>query len=129
MPEVSGASHIAFTVTDVERSSAGNASRPCSGGPGDDEDVNRILAHPASGWVLALRQYHGSPGERFDEFRTGLDHFAFQVADRAELEAWEAELRRRGDVVFSPIADTPTASMIAFRDPDGIQLELWLPTG
>ncbi len=132
MPEVSGASHIAFTVTDVERSSAWYCTLLglVQVAQGDDEDVSsRILAHPASGWVLALRQYHGSPGERFDEFRTGLDHFAFQVADRAELEAWEAELRRRGDVVFSPIADTPTASMIAFRDPDGIQLELWLPTG
>jgi glyoxylase I family protein len=132
MPAISGASHIAFTVTDVERSGAWYAELlglvQVAGG--DDEAVSyRVLAHPASGWVLALRQYHTRPGDRFDEFRTGLDHFAFQVADRAELEAWEAELQRRGDITFSPIADTPSASMIVFRDPDGIQLELWLPSG
>ena len=132
MPEISGASHIAFTVTDVEASSAWYCDLlglvPVGGGD-DDEVSARVLAHPASGWVLALRQYHGRSGDRFDEFRTGLDHFAFQVADRSELEAWESELRARGDITFSPIAETPSAAMITFRDPDGIQLELWVPTG
>jgi glyoxylase I family protein len=48
------------------------------------------------------------------------------VPTRAELEAWQARLEER-DVVFSPIAGTPIGSVIVFRDPDGIQLELWLP--
>ena len=132
MPVIAGASHVAFTVTDVERSSAWYCDLlglvPVLGG--DDDAVSyRILAHPASGWVLGLRQYHAAPGDAFDELRTGLDHFAFEVSDRAELEAWEAELQRRGDIPFSPIAEAPGASMIVFRDPDGIQLELWLPSG
>ena len=132
MPAIDGAHHVAFTVTNVERSSAWYCDLlgflPVRGG--DDADVSfRVLAHPASGWVLGLRQYHARAGGDFDEFRTGLDHFAFGVADRAGLEAWEAELRRRGDITFTPIVDTPTGSVIVFRDPDGVQLELWLPPG
>ena len=132
MPAIVGAHHVAFTVTDVERSSAWYCDLlglvPVL--RGDDADVSfRVLAHPASGWVLGLRQYHSRPGGGFDEFRTGLDHFAFGVSDRSGLEAWEDELRRRGDITFTPIAETPIGSVIVFRDPDGVQLEFWLPSG
>jgi catechol 2,3-dioxygenase-like lactoylglutathione lyase family enzyme len=61
-----------------------------------------------------------------DEFRTGLDHFAFGVATRAELEDWQRELSSRG-ITFTPITETPIGSVIVFRDPDNIQLEFWLP--
>lgn len=30
-------------------------------------------------------------------------------------------------VPYSPIAETPIGTVIVFRDPDDIQLELWLP--
>ena len=132
MPDITGAHHMALTVADVERSKAwySDLLGLVEVFGGDDEEVSfRVLAHPASGWVLGLRQYHRRPGDRFDELRTGLDHFAFGVADRAELEAWEAELRRRGDITFSPIAETPIGSVVVFRDPDNIQLELWLSAG
>jgi catechol 2,3-dioxygenase-like lactoylglutathione lyase family enzyme len=75
--------------------------------------------------VLGVRQYAGHPAGAFDEFRTGLDHLAFGVASRAELEAWERELASRG-VKYSPIAETAIGSVIVFRDPDNIQLEFWL---
>ncbi len=132
MPEITGADHVAFTVSDVERSSAWYCDLLglVQVLAGDDDVVSyRVLRHQASGWVTGLRQYHSRPGGAFDEFRTGLDHFAFAVADRAALEAWEAELRRRGDIDFTPIAETPIGTVIVFRDPDGIQLELWLPSG
>jgi glyoxylase I family protein len=132
MPTLTGAHHVAFTVTDVERSSAWYCDLldlvPVLSG--DEAHVSyRVLAHSGSGWIVGLRQYHASRGGRFDEFRTGLDHLAFGVADRSGLEAWEEELRRRGDIPFTPIADTPIGSVIVFRDPDGIQLEFWLPSG
>jgi glyoxylase I family protein len=96
---------------------------------GDDETVHfRVLAHPESGWVLGVRQYPQHPDGGFDEFRTGLDHFALGVESRAELEAWEQRLRAEG-VPFTPIADTPIGSVIVFRDPDNIQLEFFLPAG
>jgi len=131
MAEITGGHHLAFTVTDVTRSAAWYCEllgmQEVMGG--DDEDVSyRVLAHPASGWTLGLRQYHKVPHDGFNELRTGMDHFAFGVASRAELDAWVPELERRG-IEFSPIADTPIGSVIVFRDPDRIQLELWLPMG
>jgi glyoxylase I family protein len=96
---------------------------------GDEDTVRfRVLAHPDSGWVIGVRQYLGREGGAFDEFRTGLDHFAFAVSSRAELEGWEQRLREV-DVVFTPIAEIPIGSVIVFRDPDNIQLEFWLPAG
>jgi glyoxylase I family protein len=128
VPDITGPHHAAFTVSDLERSVAWYTDllglvelfRH------DDDEVSlRVLAHPTSGWIMGLRQPRQASGDQFDEFRTGLDHFAFGVADRATLEAWEEELRRR-DIAFTPIADTPIGSVICFRDPDNIQLEFWL---
>ena len=128
MPDITGAHHAALTVTDLDRSLAWYTD--LLGlvelfGDDSDEGRLRVLAHPDSGWILGLREYPQKPSDAFDEFRTGLDHFAFGVADRATLEAWEDELRRR-DIAFTPIADTPIGSVICFRDPDNIQLEFWL---
>jgi glyoxylase I family protein len=129
MPSITGGHHVALTVSDADRS----AEWYCSllnmqvALTGNSEDVKfRVLADPASGWVLGVRQYPSPVADRFDEFRTGLDHLAFGVATRAELEDWEKELSSRG-ITFTPIAETPIGSVIVFRDPDNIQLEFWLP--
>ncbi|MGH8986821.1 MAG: VOC family protein [Acidimicrobiia bacterium] len=131
MPEITGPHHAAFTVSDLDRSLAWYTD--LLGlvelfGDDTDEVRFRVLAHPGCGWIMGLREYHTGPGDRFDEFRTGLDHFAFGVSDRATLEAWEEELGRR-DITFTPITDTPVGSVIVFRDPDGIQLEFWHSPG
>lgn len=130
MATITGAHHIALTVTDVERSV--QWYQELLGMQvvmqGDDDTVRfRVLAHP-SGWIIGLRQYPGKEGGAFDEFRTGLDHVAFTVSSRNELDACAAELAERG-VPFSPIAETPIGMVIVFRDPDNIQLEFWLPAG
>jgi len=129
MPTITGAHHLALTVPDVQRSAAWYMDllglvQVLEGG---DESVTfKVLAHPACGWVMGLRQYRDGSGDAFDEFRTGLDHLAFGVADRSELEAWETELARRS-ITYSPIAESPIGTVLVFRDPDGIQLEFWLP--
>jgi glyoxylase I family protein len=129
MPSITGGHHIALTVTDVDRSAEWYSELLGMSvlAAGDDETVKvRVLVDAASGWLLGLRQYHGREGDGFDEFRTGLDHFAFGVENRAALEEWERELSARG-VAYTPIAETSIGSVIVFRDPDNIQLEFWLP--
>jgi glyoxylase I family protein len=130
MPSITGGHHIALTVTDADRSAEWYSGLlgMSEVAAGDDETVKvRVLADPGSGWLLGLRQYHGREGDGFDEFRTGMDHFAFSVENRAQLEEWERELSARA-IEYTPIAETPIGSVIVFRDPDNIQLEFWLST-
>lgn len=129
MPTIVGGHHVAFTVRDADRSAEwyGDLLDMKVVMQGDDDSVRfRVLAHPESGWIIGLRQYPGYADGAFDEFRTGLDHFAFAVSSRAELADWEERLRAAG-VKFTPTAETPIGSVVVFRDPDNIQLELWLP--
>jgi len=129
MPSIAGGHHIALTVTDADRSTEWYSGLLGMSQlmAGDDETVKyRVLADPKSGWVLAVLEYHGRERDGFDEFRTGLDHFAFSVENRPALEEWERELAARG-IEYTPIAETPIGSVIVFRDPDNIQLEFWLP--
>jgi glyoxylase I family protein len=131
MPTITGGHHIALTVRDADRSAQwyGDLLGMQVVLKGDDDTVRfRVLAHPDSGWVVGVRQYPGREEGAFDEFRTGLDHFAFGVSSRAELESWEQKLRA-ADIPFTPIADSPIGPVIVFRDPDNIQLELFLPAG
>jgi glyoxylase I family protein len=131
MPKITGGHHIALTVRDADRSAQwyGDLLGMQVVLKGDDDTVRfRVLAHPDSGWVIGVRQYPGREEGAFDEFRTGLDHFAFGVSSRAELESWEQKLRAAG-IPFTPIADSPIGPVIVFRDPDNIQLEFFLPAG
>lgn len=131
MASIAGGHHIAFTVRDADRSAAFYSELLGMQTliQADEDDVRvRVLAHPASGWVIGLREYPGRPDGEFSEFRTGLDHFAFTVQTRDELEAWQTVLEDKG-VPYTPIAETPIGTVIVFRDPDNIQLEFWLPAG
>ncbi len=68
----------------------------------------------------------GSVGA-FDHRRTGLDHFAFKVADEGELDRWIAHLDDLG-VAHSPVRVRvlDLGRFVSFDDPDGIPFELWL---
>jgi catechol 2,3-dioxygenase-like lactoylglutathione lyase family enzyme len=85
-----------------------------------------VLAEPRSGIVLGLHHHDSNPGQLFDERRTGLDHMSFAVAGRADLDAWASWLDSLG-VENSGVVDTDDPvpySVVVFRDPDNIQLEL-----
>jgi catechol-2,3-dioxygenase len=92
---------------------------------GDEDTVRfRVLVHPESGWVLGVREYTEGSSDRFDELRTGLDHFAFGVPSREALDDWVRVLDAKA-VPHAGVSDTPVGSVVTFRDPDNIQLELW----
>ena len=131
--------HLALTVADLDASVEWYGSVfdvhpvmdiPHQGG------VGRILADADQTLAFALHRHDTNDGELFDETTTGLDHAGFAVSSRADLEAWQDHLESHGVVradaadkplTQSPIADEPYASVLVFRDPDNIQLELFAP--
>jgi glyoxylase I family protein len=68
------------------------------------------------------------PDDRFDENRVGLDHISLAVSSREELERASQEFDRRG-IPHGEIKDLGDLGILvmAFRDPDNIQLELTAP--
>lgn len=67
--------------------------------------------------------------ERFDENRVGLDHLSFSVNGRHVLET-ASQLFAEHNVTHSDIKDMGEnigIYILAFRDPDNIQLELTAP--
>jgi catechol 2,3-dioxygenase-like lactoylglutathione lyase family enzyme len=90
-----------------------------------------VLTEPRSGIVLGLHHHDSNPGQPFDERQTGLDHMSFAVATRADLDAWADWLDSLG-VENSGVVDTDNPvpySVVVFRDPDHIQLELIFMAG
>jgi glyoxylase I family protein len=134
---IRGIHHFGLTVRDVDASAAwyvdvlqfqrvGEFESP------DGARRKLFLRHEGLPARLGLTQHRGGSQDLFDETRVGLDHLAFSVADRAELDAWATRLGAAG-VVHSSIASAnsiPGAVVLVFRDPDNIQFELFVdPSG
>jgi glyoxylase I family protein len=68
------------------------------------------------------------PNDRFDENRIGLDHLSLSAPSRAALETAARVLDERG-IPHGPITDLAAFKLyvLAFRDPDNIQVELAAP--
>jgi glyoxylase I family protein len=131
--------HIALTVTDSDASLpwyekifnlAFRMEVPHEGGTG------KLLADDEGRLGIVLHRHDANGREAFLETRTGLDHVGLMVADRAELEQWQTHLQNNGvepsttadrPLTQSPIADAHYGSVLVFRDPDNIQLELFSP--
>jgi len=75
--------------------------------------------------TVGLMEYDLSTDGQFDERRIGLDHLSFVVGDRDELRGWVTHLDAKG-VQHSGINDTDFGPVVAFRDPDNIQLEFFV---
>jgi len=132
IPRFSRALHVALTVRDM-RVSAGWYERVLGFGfvkefqvaPGTAGIPRILLLHQQSGFLLGLCDHPGRAGDAFDPLRIGLDHIAFEVADRAELTSWMAHLDELG-VGHSPVRELGHSSFVSLEDPDGVQIELWL---
>lgn len=129
MPTITGVSHIDLTVTDLDRSEAFYAElfemkRVLDGRNDDHHFRSRYLLHPESLLIIGLVAHDATADGSFDERRVGLDHLSLNVADAEELNAWRERLDERG-IDHSPIAAGEMWDVLVFRDPDGIQLELF----
>ena len=129
MPAVTGIHHFSLTVCDLQRSidwycDLLGLNKIIEEQHPDGSGTGVVLADPEFKLLIGLHAHNDNSGERFSESRTGLDHAAIGVPDRAELFQWQRHLEERA-VPHSPIADAPYGSLLVFRDPDNIQLELF----
>jgi catechol 2,3-dioxygenase-like lactoylglutathione lyase family enzyme len=127
--ETSGLNHIVMTVADPVRSRAfyGDllgfplTEMPQVPGGGFFIEVGGI-------WIFFFGSRRPHPDDRFSEFRIGLDHLSFTAPSRAALDALAARLTAAGVPTNGVERFAPTGNWyVAFRDPDNIQLEYWLP--
>ena len=130
MPEFPSITHVALTVTDLDRSvpwyEALFGSKPVL-----DEDTGpfRHVVWLLGGTLVGLHQFPDpTDAGPFDERRVGLDHLAFACATRKELQEWEARLNELG-VTNGGVVDAPYGSGLSFRDPDNIALEFFASPG
>lgn len=121
--------HVAVTVTDIDRGRDWY-SKLFGSQPVLDEDTGTFyhVVWALGGGSLFGIHTHLRENDQpdFSEFRTGLDHVAFAVASRAELESWESRLDDLG-ITHGGIVDAPYGSGLSFRDPDNLPLEFFAP--
>ncbi len=127
--------HVRLTVTDIERSRQFYES--VFGWPvllevpenADEATRNQLsflfggVIYDLGGTLLGLRPV---ATDRFDEDRVGLDHIAFRLTSKAELDAAAAHLDELS-VPHEPVKDIGPSYILEFRDPDNIALELTAP--
>jgi catechol 2,3-dioxygenase-like lactoylglutathione lyase family enzyme len=124
--------HIGLNVTDLDRSR--DFYRQVFGfalaHEGKDGDRRWALLAQDGALVLTLWQ---QSEEGFDSTRAGLHHLSFQAASAEDVRAKEDLLRSLGaefayDGVV-PHGEGADSGGIFFRDPDGIRLEIYAPSG
>lgn len=81
------------------------------------------VIYDLGGTLIGLRPV---AADRFDEDRVGLDHLAFRVGSKDELDSAVDHLVFLG-IAHEPIKDIGPAYILEFRDPDNIALELTAP--
>jgi glyoxylase I family protein len=121
--------HVALTVSDLSVSVPWYA-RLIGADPVLDEDTGPFhhTVFAIGGTLLGLHGFPEGPadGDSFEERRLGLDHVAFQCANRGELQEWERHLDGLG-IKHGGIVDAHYGSGLSFRDPDNIALEFFAP--
>jgi glyoxylase I family protein len=131
--------HLRLTVTDLDRSRQFYTSLlgfqvAVESPPPDDPayaDAFKILFGGVvmirGSLLMGLRPV-ASAADRFDADRVGLDHLSFSVGGRADLETAVRLLDEAG-VTHGEITSLASfgIDVLAFEDPDGIQLELTAP--
>ena len=122
--ETSGLNHIIMTIKDVKISQAFYGDL-----------LGFEIKNMADGFffvtggvsIFFFPSNHPIPDDRFNEFRIGLDHLSFTAPSEAALQSLTEHLQAAG-VETQGVETYHTGNKyVAFRDPDNIQLEYWLP--
>ena len=126
--QTSGLHHIVLTIAQVERSRTfyrdllGFDTTDMSGGGFDG------FSFQSGGVAFFLNAGQVILGDRFNEFRVGLDHLSFSAPNKEALYELAEKLIAAGVDTKGVEQFAPSGNWyVAFRDPDNIQLEYWLP--
>jgi glyoxylase I family protein len=128
---ISGVHHLALTVKDAAKSRDFYAKYL---GFNHLMDLGPKVIMGNGTLLLALNPppdpAQALPDDKFSEHRFGLDHLSFSVASRADLEA-AVKLFDENGIALGTINNLGEyglpITVLAFRDPDNIQLELTGP--
>jgi catechol 2,3-dioxygenase-like lactoylglutathione lyase family enzyme len=123
--------HLSLTVSDLERSVPWYCEVLGFEVIGDQRHGDGrtvVLALTDAEFTLLLQEHKAHEGTSFTEFRPGLDHLSFRLHDAAELDRWRARFDEAGVAYQSPRSEA-YGSVLIFRDPDRIQLELFVDPG
>ncbi|CPR09907.1 glyoxalase/bleomycin resistance protein/dioxygenase [Mycobacterium bohemicum DSM 44277] len=127
--------HVRLTVTDIERSRQFYESVfgwpvlleiPENANEATRDQLGFLFGgviYDLGGTLLGLRPV---ATDRFDEDRVGLDHLAFRIGSKDELDSAAAHLDELA-IAHEPIKDIGPSYILEFRDPDNIALELTAP--
>jgi glyoxylase I family protein len=134
-PALAGFHHFSATVSDVEASATWyqrvfgmmRVPPPFPHFGGEDNGYGVVLLDPTTGLNVGLHHHPDNTGEPADERRCGLDHMAFRVPTRADLDAWASWLDSLGIAHSGAVdaVDPMPYSALVFRDPDNVQLEVF----
>lgn len=128
--QLTGVDHLGLTVTDLDRATSWYCDHldfePFARYSREDLGAEvQVLSRRDALLRLSLRSFASGSREPFSELRVGMDHVAFGVVDDSTLSAWHVRLEEAG--VMCNRTDLPELSILAFRDPDNIQIELCTP--
>jgi catechol 2,3-dioxygenase-like lactoylglutathione lyase family enzyme len=124
---LTGFHHLALTVRDLDLSTAWYEAlfdlETVMDEPGDERRA-RVYRLRDTDVMLGLTEHRSNDGAAFRPDRTGLDHAAFSVAGREDVDAWVERLDAAG-IEHSGRIDIPLGAILNFADPDGIQLSIF----
>ncbi len=124
--------HISLNVSDVERSKKFYQAVFGFQVIGESLEQGREFVFLGDGQKLVLTLWQQSTGQ-FETQRPGLHHLSFQVPSVEQVEQAERILRTLGsDFLYDgivPHAEGANSGGVFFKDPDGIRLEIFSPTG
>lgn len=120
--KIKGIHHIELTVSNLEKSKEFYSKLP---------GFKVVASYPGFIMFFCKNFYLGltahkekSSKDKFDEFRTGLDHVSFEVSLKNDLneaiKLFDKEKIEHGKIEKL----SNNVLVLAFRDPDNIQLEL-----
>src|SRR5262245_25146891 len=124
-----GLNHIVMTVSNTEQARAFYGDLLGFEITIMEEDPDKSFLFTSGGvqfFFFTSRQ--PTPNDRFSEFLIGLDHLSFAAPTMEALQQLAEKLIAAGVDTKGVEQFAPTGNWyVAFRDPDNIQLEYWLP--